>query len=171
VSRAVARAGFVVLLLAGISACAPYVVPPPGAPEPPEPLRISHVAGHGDPARRASQRLVLEGLDADARGRVQAALGQYERALQVDPTNPFAYLALARHEVQWGSPHRALEVLAQAETLLSAAAGVEAHLVGLRGAALMALGRSAEAAPLLTRARSLAPQVWADGRLDASELR
>jgi tetratricopeptide (TPR) repeat protein len=146
----------------------------PGALRSPEPLRISQIAGQGDPARRASQRLLLQGLEEDAQGRARAALGQYERALQVDPTNPFAYLALARHEVEWGSPHRALEVLAQAETLLATDADslrVEAHLVGLRGASLAALGRSAEAAALLARARSLAPAVWADGRLDAAELR
>lgn len=150
---------------------APSALPPRGTVEP---LRLSERATQGDPARRASQRLLLQGLEEDGRGRSDAALGQYDRALQVDPTNPFAYLALARHEVEWGSPARALEVLGQAEALLSDETDslrVEPHLEGLRGAALQALGRSAEAAPHLAAARRLAPGVWGDGRLDASELR
>jgi hypothetical protein len=33
------------------------------------------------------------------------------------------------------------------------------------------MGRDAEAAQLLEKARRLAPSVWGDGRLDAAELR
>ena len=139
-----------------------------------EAFRLSQVASAGDPARRASQRLVLQGLDEDERESA-SAVSSYERALQVDPTNPYAYLALARYYVEWGEPERALAFLDKTEALLGIEAdpslGVEAHLDGLRGAALLELGRSAEARPLLSRARTLAPGVWADGRLDADELR
>ena len=38
---------------------------------------------------------------------------------------------------------------------------VEAHLVGLQGAALFAAGRTREAMPLLEEAREFAPTVWA----------
>ena len=68
--------------------------------------QLSRVAGEGDPARRASMRLVLSGLDADEAGRSAEASSLYERALQVDPTNPYAWLALARQEVFEGDPDR-----------------------------------------------------------------
>ena len=61
----------------------------------------------------------------------------------------------------------------QAEALLDAqealTPGVEAHVSGLRGAALMAGGESGELH--LDRARRLDPRGWGDGHLDAAELR
>ena len=47
--------------------------------------------------------------------------------------------------------------------------GAEANLAGLRGVALIALGR--DGGEELREARRLAPEVWEDGRLDAEELR
>lgn len=137
------------------------------------PVRLAAVAEQGDPARRASTRLLLQGLDADAAGRPDAAVAQYDRALQVDPTNPYAYLAVARHELDAARPERALRFLDRTEALLPEASsrGATVHLLGLRGAALYQLGRVDEALPLLERARRLAPRVWSDGRLDARELR
>jgi tetratricopeptide (TPR) repeat protein len=138
------------------------------------PLRIAELEG-GDAARRASLRLVVEGLDADVEGQARLALGHYERALQVDPGNPLAYLALARHALEHGDPARALEALDQAELLLESqgerSESVEPHLIGLRGGAAAAEGRASEAAVLLANADALAPSVWGDGRLDADELR
>lgn len=143
----------------------------PGAP----PFRLSQVADHGDAATRASMRLVLSGLDEDQALRPAQALALYERALQVDPNNPFAYLALARHHVDGSDPRRALAFLDKADALLANSEfrsdGLEAHLVGLRGAALHASHRVGDALPLLERARELSPAVWDDARLDASELR
>jgi tetratricopeptide (TPR) repeat protein len=163
-------AALLLALLVGCSAARPFPGPPSVAP-----ITLSELEGRGDPARRASQRLVLEGLDEDAGARPAAALAQYERALQVDPTNPWAWLALARHEVEEGDPARALSFLDKAEALLrgdgSDPLRVAPHLEGLRGGALTALGRSGEGLALLRRARASAPAVWADGRLDASELR
>jgi tetratricopeptide (TPR) repeat protein len=138
-------------------------------------LRVSEVASEGDPARRASLRLVSEGLASDDASQPRLALSQYERAIQIDPNNPYAYLAIARHYTDAGLGDRALEFLDQAELLLDAeelrSPGVEPHLLGLRGAALAASGRGDEAEPLLSRARDLAPAVWDDSRLDADELR
>ena len=145
-------------------------------------LRISEVAGEGDPLRRASTRLVLEGLGA---GAPQRALSQYERAIQIDATNPYAYLALASYQVQWGDVHRGLQSLNQAELLLESeelrSPRVEPHLVGLHGRAQVRMrgyiraaktnGRVREGEPLLERARRLAPEVWGDGWLTAAELR
>lgn len=137
-------------------------------------FRVSEVAGQGDPARRASMRLVLQGLDDDAAWRPAVAIGAYERALQVDPNNPYAWLALARHEVEHGDPQQALAQLDKAEALLDAegaSRGAWVHVQGLRGEALRAAGSQARALPYLEEARRRAPDVWADGSLDASELR
>jgi tetratricopeptide (TPR) repeat protein len=139
------------------------------------PVRISEFTGEGDGTRRASTRLVVGGLASDQELRPQLALSRYERAIQIDPTNPFAYLALARHFADRLEPTRTLEYLDQAELLLESqglhSPRVEAHLVGLRGSALEAAGRTAEGAALLDRARDLAPFVWDDARLSPEELR
>lgn len=137
-----------------------------------EALRLSQLASQGDPARRASVRLCTDGLQADIAGRAVAARSQYERAIALDPTNPWAYLVLARHEVALGDPQRALEYVQQAETLLQTEGafvpGVEPHIEGLRGAALIASGRPG--GEHLRRAAALSPAIWSDGRLDADEL-
>lgn len=139
------------------------------------PLRVSETLQMGDARRQASTRLVLEGLDADAALGTSRAMSRYERAIQVDPTNPYAYLAIARHHVAEGDGARALEYLDQAETLLVSESllspRVDVHLVGLRGAALDVSGRRRDAQSLLSRAREQAPEVWGDGALAAGELR
>lgn len=138
-------------------------------------LRLSEIAGRGDPQRRSSMQLVLQGLEADADLRSAQALSDYGNALRVDPSNPYAYLALARHHVSEGAPERALAHLDRSESLLRVqqelTPRVEAHLLGLRGAALAEAGRGREAEPLLARARELDPWTWGDGRLAALELR
>ena len=153
-----------------LGGCALRLAPLPGGASP---LRVSDASLEGDPTRRASLRLVLQGLDLDEAGRADAARSSYERAIQVDSTDPYAYLALARHEVEAERWTRALEALEQAELLFGAdgAPGVGAHLAGLRGAAQRGKGYGAEADVLLDQAGRLAPEVWADGRLTAEELR
>jgi tetratricopeptide (TPR) repeat protein len=145
------------------------------APSGATPFSLADVAGQGDAARRASIRLVLTGLDEDQALRPAQALSLYERALQVDPNNPFAYLALARHHVDGADPQRALAFLDKADALLAYSdwrpPGLEADLVGIRGSALYASGRIDSALPLLERARRLSPTVWDDAHLDAWELR
>lgn len=148
----------------------------PPLPQPPEaePFRLSQTAVDGDPARRASIELVLEGLRAESRGGASLALGRYQSAIQVDPGNPFAYLALARFHLDSGDASRATAFLDKAQALLAAedaiTPGLRVHLVGLRGAALRRLGRFTDAEPLLAEARSAAPAVWGDGRLAPEEL-
>ena len=162
--------GVLVVALAALG-CAGILGPGIGA----ETFHLSDQATSGDPAYRASMRLVLDGLDADAAADPDRALVRYERSLQVDATNPYAYLALARHRVEGEDPLSALPFLDKTEALLRAqgelSRGVEAHLDGLRGSALLASRRRTEALPLLERARSLAPAAWSDGRLDPEELR
>ena len=136
---------------------------------------LEELADRGDAQRRASTRLVLDGLDSDARGDARLAQSRYERAIQIDASNPYAYLALARHYVEQGDSERALSYLDYAESLFDSddddAPGAETHMIGLRGAALQLAGRSQEADPLLLEAARRAPALWGDGRLDAAELR
>ncbi len=140
-----------------------------------EALRISEVVSEGDAARRASNRLVVKGLDADSQQQSDRALGIYEEALRVDATNPYAYLAIARHHVDGDDPTWALSFVDKAGSLFRADGGVsprvEPHLVGLRGQALYASGQIDAGLPLLEQAWTVAPDVWADGQLSASELR
>jgi len=143
-------------------------------PAPVSPFGITSLDS-GDPARRASNRLLVDGLRRDAEGRPAVALGLYQRALQVDPINPYAFLVIARHHAEGVDPERALSFLDKAEALLDrepdVPRGVEPHILGLRGSVLYAEGQHAEGAALLERARVLAPGSWSDGRLSASELR
>ena len=140
-----------------------------------DPIRVSDGLGRGDAAREASLRLVLQGLEADQAGQTDRARGSYERAVHVDSTNPFAYLALARHQLDGVAPGDALSFLEQAAALFEAEdmrrPEVLVHLLGIRGAAYRATGRTERAEELLTRARRMSPRVWNDGRLSALELR
>jgi len=157
-------------LVSALCGCALHLAPPSHEAAS---LHISDAAQEGDATRRASMRLLLQGLDADAAGRTNAALSSYERAIQIDSTNPYAYLALARHEVEAQDWDGASEALDQAALLFGeeGAPGAEAHLDGLRGAVAAGKGYGAQAEPLLERASRLAPSVWADGELSAEELR
>jgi tetratricopeptide (TPR) repeat protein len=165
----------VAALLAGATCLACATPMGTTSPEGGRALHLSDVAGSGDATRRAANNLLLEGLDEDAAGRPDRALALYQRSLQLDPRNPYAYLALARHHADGERPERALSFLDQAEALFDAQGGTPpgavAHLDGLRGAALDASGRAGEAATLLGDARRLAPREWGDGRLSAQELR
>lgn len=158
-----------VLLLA---ACAPLRGPFPYAGDA---MALSELAGEGDAERRTSMQLTLQGLDADAEGRPDLALAEYESAIRVDPGNPYAFLALARHQVSGTRPDRALDTLDKCQALLHAQGDadprVTVHVVGLRGAALVASGRSVEGVALLDEARERAPDVWSDGHLSPRELR
>jgi len=138
-----------------------------------EPLRISQRVGQGDASRRASLRLVLDGLDAEVARDAPRARSLYQRALQVDPTNPYAFLALARQAAEKGHIPLGLTYLQQAAAWLAEDPAREAarvHLEGLRGALLRQQG-APEGLALLRHAAELAPGVWGDGRLDARELR
>jgi hypothetical protein len=157
------------LFACGCAGLAPAFSP---APE----LHLSTLADQGDASRRASLRIVLDGLRADSAGDAERASGLYQRALQVDSGNPYAYLALARQSVEQDEPQLALEYVARAEDLLEAESdalspGAEAHLDGLRGAALVLEGERVQGNELLEHAAQRAPDVWSDARLDADELR
>ena len=138
-------------------------------------LRVAEIDHLGDDRRQASMRFVVEGLDAEIASMPQRALSRYQRAIQIDPGNPFAYLALARYYAAIADPERALEHLDRAQSLLDPDGALyrsaEPHLRGLRGRVLAQVDRLADAELLLAEARRLAPSVWGDGHLDASELR
>jgi tetratricopeptide (TPR) repeat protein len=167
---ALAVVGALALTLLGCAGRGPARrTPPPGA------LRISEIANQGDATRRASLRLVIEGLASDAASSPERALDRYELAIQVDPTNPYAFLALARHHVASGDPASAAPFLDQTLALVNAQGAfeprLEAHLVGLRGAIDYGNGDLERGMQQLAHARELAPEVWGDGRLSADELR
>jgi tetratricopeptide (TPR) repeat protein len=147
----------------------------PGGSERVDPIRVSDAVDSGDPARRASIRLVLQGLDADIDQELERAQGSYERAIQVDATNPYAYLALARHYLDGYQADRAVPLLDQAAALFEAEGmrepRVGVHLMGLRGRALLATGQDEDAAIYLDRAAVLAPEIWGDRYLSPRELR
>jgi tetratricopeptide (TPR) repeat protein len=149
--------------------------PDRGLEESAAPVRVSQLTQTGDSRRQASQRLIVAGLESDAAGQGERAVATYERALQVDGTNPYAYLALARYWIEAGDPERGVSFLDQAGVLLDATGegtlGARVHVVGLRGRAGMLRERSGEAADQLRQAAELAPQVWGDGILSADELR
>jgi tetratricopeptide (TPR) repeat protein len=156
--------------IALVGGCAGPFLAPRGAA-----LRIAEIEHLGDARRRASMRMVVEGLDAEIASAPQRAISRYELAIQIDPGNPFAYLTLARYYAAIADPERALEHLDRAQSLLDPDAalyrGAEPHLRGLRGRVLAQVDRLADAELLLAEARRLAPSVWGDGHLDASELR
>jgi len=140
-----------------------------------EPVRISELLEGAAGERRASLLCIEDGLEADAQGERSRAMSRYERALQVDPGNPYVYLAIARHEVEGADPASALGFLDKSRTLLRAqgedSPRVGVHLIGLKGGALYGDGRREEAIPYLRQAREIAPSVWGDGVLTATELR
>ena len=165
------------ILLAVLLAAACARVPQESVSEV-RPIRVSDAVGEGDPARRASTRLVLQGLESDAAGQSERARGSYERAVQVDATNPYAYLALARHELDGDAAEPGEQVgylidqaaaLFEAEGMREPRVGV--HLLGLRGRAAHRSGQGESAELYLQRARDLSPEIWGDGYLSAEELR
>jgi tetratricopeptide (TPR) repeat protein len=176
-TRSAARAASLVLLFVplGLAACR-HLPQVPGVPGRDEAITWAEVREQGDDRRRAATHLVGEGLEADDLGDAGRALDRYQLALKLDPGNPWAYLALARHELDQREPSRALASLDRCRSLLEMERNgflpprVETHLLGLRGAALEALGRFDEARPLLQEARRRAPRAWADGYLTAGEL-
>ncbi len=147
---------------------------PPPPPAPVVPYKATDFLNQGDPARKASMRLVVQGLQSDEHQEYPAARAAYERAIQVDATNPWAYLVLARFYVQQGEVSRVNSLLDQAAALFEAQGlrepRVGVHLLGLRGSAFVLEGRSADGTLYLERAQELAPGVWGDDQLEAGEL-
>jgi tetratricopeptide (TPR) repeat protein len=166
-ARRVCWPAFALLSFATACTLAPRTTAPIAVPA----LRVSESAQEGDARRRASTQLVLDGLASDASGNARGAVAHYEDALKLDANNPFAALALARSEIFGGDVDRGLAYLDRFESLAGSRDGAAAHIAGLRGAALLRLGKRTHALPNLEEARSLSPSVWGDARLDARELR
>ena len=128
-----------------------------------------------DPVRRASTRLVVDGLSAEVSGATARAFSRYQRAVQIDPGNPYAQLALARYWIEVGDPALAIAHLDHAELLFeskeSSESDFEAHLLGVRGLAMQELYPPDGGRALLESARRASPQVWDDGWISPEELR
>lgn len=140
-----------------------------------QPLTASRALGQGDATREASLRLVIAGLDEDDAGRPSRALASYQRAVRLDSTNPFAYLALARHHLEYGSPDEASAFLDQARAGFEAEGrlgpAVDVWGFGLRAWIDRSEGKNALADRRFLEAQALAPGIWADELLSAGELR
>ena len=139
------------------------------------PLTATRALGEVDATRDASLRLVIEGLDEDASGRPGRALARYQRAVRVDSTNPFAYLALARHHLEGASVDEASAFLDQARSLFESSqrlgAAVDVWGVGLRAGIDRERGRDDDANRRFAIARQLSPEIWDDETLSPAELR
>jgi len=139
------------------------------------PLTTSSAIGQGDAVRDASLRVVIDGLDEDRAGRPSRALARYQRAVRIDATNPFAYLALARHHLEYGSPGEANAFLDQARALFESEGrlGPEVDVwgIGLRAWADRSQGLHSSADARFDAARRLSPRIWDDELLSAGELR
>jgi tetratricopeptide (TPR) repeat protein len=161
----------VCLVVGSLAACAGLKLSGPSE----QPLTTSAALGQTDSTRDASLRLVIAGLDEDTAGRPGRALASYQRAVRVDPTNPFAYLALARHHLEAGSVDEASAFLDQARSLFESqqrlGPSVDVWGIGLRAGIDRAESRDELADARFEMARELAPEIWGDGWLSAAELR
>ena len=139
------------------------------------PPTVSRALGKTDSTRDASLRLVIAGLDDDTAGRPSRALASYQRAVRVDSTNPFAFLALARHHLDAGSIEEASAFLDQSRSLFereqALADAVDVWRIGLRAGIDREMGRHEMADLRFEAARELSPEIWSDERLSAAELR
>jgi tetratricopeptide (TPR) repeat protein len=139
------------------------------------PLTASRALGQGDATRDASLRLVIAGLDEDEAGRPSRAVASYQRAIRVDSTNPFPYLALARHHLEYGSVGEASAFLEQSRALFEAEGrlgpDVDVWGLGLRAWIDRGMGRESAADARFDAARELSPEIWADELLSADEMR
>jgi len=114
----------VLLVLWGAAGCAPSrsIAPaPPPELDRREAIRadrqfsLKSIPLNASPQRAASFRIAAEGLQALAARRYQEAEDRLERALTLDPRNPFCYLHLAEIRFRAGDPEQALLLLHQAE--------------------------------------------------------
>ncbi|MCP4904097.1 MAG: hypothetical protein GY910_03875 [bacterium] len=139
------------------------------------PLTASGAIGLHDSVRDASLRLVIAGLDEDSAGRPSRAVASYQRAVRVDPTNPFAFLALSRHHLEGDSFAEAAAFLDQARSLFEVqrrlGPAVDVWGLGLRAGIDRAAGDEVRARAFFDQARALSPEIWGDERLSAAELR
>jgi len=76
---------------------------------------VSRPPPEAPPQRVASFRSAAEGRAALQQGDVTAAEDLLERALSLDPANPFSYLYLADVRIRQGDPRQALVFLEKAE--------------------------------------------------------
>lgn len=79
--------------------------------------RPSRISPEATPERSASLRLTDQGRIALERGETGPAVDHLERAIQIDPANPFAYYHLGLARRDQGRPEEALTLLSQAEVL------------------------------------------------------
>jgi len=167
-----------ILIAAGLSACATRSPLPPGAapsgespsgttqPEPPIPGQAVPAPSE-QPAPGAPRQFHL-GPAASAlvtQARTQAGGGEYgqaattlERALRIEPGNPLLWIELGRVRLAENNAAQAEAMGRKALALAAADAGAQAATWRLIADSLHARGRDPEAAEAEGRARALAPR-------------
>lgn len=169
----VGRVGVACLVACCLTACAGFGLSKRFGSD--RPLTVSAALGQTDQTRDASLRLVIAGLDDDSSGHPERALASYQRAVRVDSTNPFAYLALSRHHLEASTPIEARAFLDQARSLFEAqqrlGPAVDVWGIGLRAWIDRIEFRDDLADSRFDAARELSAEIWDDEQLSAAELR
>ena len=130
----------------GISACVfasalflpgclptPAPVPPEEAPMPTPPA-LHRPGEPGQSGRQdASAQLTEQGRRQLAAGRIQEAVSLFQKAISLQPKNPYPYYYLGRARYQLGEYSQALAPLGQAELYLARDESWRARIHALRG--------------------------------------
>lgn len=122
--------------------------PPDVAPSP-----LASLTASTAPHVVAATRLADEGRQRLAAGDLDTALEQLERAIAIDPANPYAYYYLAEIHFARGSYQQAI-AFGDRAAILSARAdsGLLSRAFGLQGKVFEAAGRFADARAAYQRA-------------------
>ena len=136
----------------------PSTLPPEEAPMPPQPaLHRPDDAGRSG-QREASVELTDQGRRHLAAGRIQEAVSLFQKAISIQPKNPYAYYYLGRARYLQKEYSQALAPLGQAELYLARDAAWRARVYALRGLIHEARIDYAQARTQFEKALGLDPQ-------------
>lgn len=120
----------------------------------------SQITRDTSPERAASLRLSGRGESALEEGRAEEAVDHLERAIQIDPSNPFAYYYFGQARLAQGRPEEALTLLSRAEVLFHDRSHWLCETLVAMGRILEEMGRVQEAAGCFRRALDADP--WSE---------
>jgi len=120
----------------------------------------SQIPRNTPPERAASLRLSGQGLSALEEGRAEEAVDHLERAIQIDPANPFAYYYFGLAHLDQGRREEALTLLSRAEVLFHDRPYWLCETLVTMGEVLETMGRPLAAVSCFQRA--LAEDPWSE---------
>ncbi len=120
----------------------------------------SQIPKSTSPERAASLRLSGRGQSALEEGRAEEAVDHFERAIQIDPSNPFAYYYFGLARLAQGRREEALTLLSRAEVLFHDRPHWLCETLVAMGGILEEMGRRQEAAGRFRRALEADP--WSE---------